>query len=299
MQAGAGIRNSMRLLAFLIIGGLLGVSAFAQAGKSRSKPPVVPVNASTAATDVQGVVEKVDALGPNPDEVLPLKQNAAPAVRTPVPGGGKKSVAATAKPPVPVSDEPITAVVPPPATASTTSDPGPATAKSEAPDVPQAYRAEPEPYVPVQGASWLDLGKIIGSVGLVLCMILGGYILIRKFAPQYMAKKPGESNLRLLESLSMGEKRSLSVVMAGGQKFLLANTPGQITLLTALPSTASGISIQETETSAPAANQVLTGSFRSMYEQEKRGPGIRPAPMKALPPDIRGKMQELRKALEG
>jgi hypothetical protein len=105
MQAGAGIRIATRLLAFLIIGGLLGVSVFAQTGKGRGKPPAVPMNVATTAVGQPGIVERVDALGPEPKAISPVKLNAAPAAKTPVSGGIKNSTVSTAMTAAPVPDE--------------------------------------------------------------------------------------------------------------------------------------------------------------------------------------------------
>jgi flagellar biogenesis protein FliO len=300
MQAGPGIRISTRLLVILMLGWLLGFSAFAQGGKNRSKLSAPPANETMMTADGQATVERVESLGPEPKAAPSARQNTPAAAKTAGSGGMKSSVTSTAKSPAPKQDEPITAVVPPQAAALLQREPAPAAAGSLVPDSSgQAIPAETEAAMPVQSTPWIDLSKMIGSVGLIICMILAGYVLFKKFGPQYMAKKPGDRNLRLLETLAMGEKRSLSIVLAGGQKFLLASTPGQITMLTALPAAAGGFSLDEGAVAAPSANSVLTGSFRTMYEQEKKSPGIRPAPLKALPPDIRGKMQELRKALEG
>jgi hypothetical protein len=41
------------------------------------------------------------------------------------------------------------------------------------------------------------------------------------------------------------------------------------------------------------------GNFRNLYEMEKKVSPVRPAVRPIIPPDIRGKMRELRKALEG
>jgi len=149
---------------------------------------------------------------------------------------------------------------------------------------------------------WVDLAfpliKIVGGFGLVLSLILAGFILFRRFAPQYMRKRTQERFLRLLETLPMGEKRSIVLVQAGMHKLLLASTAGQITLLTSLADAAGPASQTgaEAESDSPAA---APGDFKNLYEMEKRLSPVRPAVRPALPPDIRGKMRELRKALEG
>ena len=89
------------------------------------------------------------------------------------------------------------------------------------------------------------------------------------------------------------------MMQAGAKKFLLASTPGHITLLTSLPDAAvpdSLIPSGQAEAEVPAHQ---AGNFRNLYELEKKSPPARPAVRQELPPDIRGKMQQLRKALEG
>jgi flagellar biogenesis protein FliO len=152
-------------------------------------------------------------------------------------------------------------------------------------------------------AGWTELAlpviKFIGGGGLVLSLILFAFVMFRKFAPQYMNKVPKERFLRHIETLPMGEKRSIVLVQAGMRKLLLASTPGQITLLTSLADTAGAASLNITE--PPEAEMAVTpaGSFRNLYELEKKASAVRPSARTTLPPDIRGKMQELRKALEG
>jgi flagellar biogenesis protein FliO len=158
-----------------------------------------------------------------------------------------------------------------------------------------AAAAPQESPAPAPTSAWLDMVKTAGSIGLVLCLILGGYMMFRRFAPQYVAKRPNERSLRMIESISMGDKRSIAIVQAGNMKFLVASTPGQITLLTSLSETATVPAVAE-----PTETEAASGAkFRNLYEMEKKAVPSRPAARADLPPDIRGKMQQLRKALEG
>ena len=170
---------------------------------------------------------------------------------------------------------------------------------------PAAASAAPEEAAAAAPAApWADSGmsllRTAGSVGLVICLILGGFLLFRRYAPQILNKPPAERTLRLIETLAMGEKRSIALVQAGGRKLLLASTPGQITLLTSFADLATGNPDQAGEAREAEAPATPAGSFRSLLDLEKKRPVVaRPAARTALPPDIRGKMQELRKALEG
>jgi len=183
---------------------------------------------------------------------------------------------------------------------------------AQAPAVPAPAQAEPAAaspatVVPVSAAApasgWGDLvlpmTKTVGGFGLVLCMILAAFMLFRKFAPQYLGKRTPERFLRVLETLSVGEKRNIVLVQAGPRKLLLASTAGQISLLTSLMDTAGPSLPNEADAAEGDSLAAAPLDFKNLYEMEKRAPAVRPAVRPALPPDIRGKMRELRKALEG
>ena len=167
-------------------------------------------------------------------------------------------------------------------------------ARAEAGTVPETAPDD----IGSQSPGWMELVKTAGGMGLVITMILVGFVLFRKFAPQYAAKRPGERNLKLIETLSMGDKRSLVMVQAGARRFLLASTPGQITLLTPLADDA-GTTSSHVIPPAPESAAAASGKFRNLYEMEKKPAPARSTARQELPPDIRGKMQQLRKALEG
>jgi flagellar biogenesis protein FliO len=149
---------------------------------------------------------------------------------------------------------------------------------------------------------WLDVAplviKTIGGAGLVICLILVGFMAFRKLAPGYAARRPADRVLRLIESLPMGDKRNLVLVQAGARKLLLACVPGQITLLTPLAEGAAASGME----SGPSGEADLPGQaaagFRRMYELERQPASPRPAARTVLSSDLRGKMHELRKALE-
>jgi len=153
------------------------------------------------------------------------------------------------------------------------------------------------------GEGWTGMAfpvlKGIGGFGLVVSLIIACFVLFRRFAPQYLNKRSGERKLKLIETLPMGEKRSIALVQAGARKYLVASTPGQISMLAtyhdsvAIPSTETDTSAAKEPTAIPQTN------LRNLYELEKKPTVTRPLTRATLPPDIRGKMQELRKALEG
>lgn len=145
----------------------------------------------------------------------------------------------------------------------------------------------------------LPLIKSVGGAGLVLCLILGCFLLFKKYAPQYLKKESSRKMLRMIETLPMGEKRSVAVVQAGSRTLLLGNTPGRITLLATLADTPAEDRPLPPKAEPKPKDAPHPASFRTIYEFEKKGLLNRPDGAAAIPPEIRGKMQELRRALEG
>ena len=137
--------------------------------------------------------------------------------------------------------------------------------------------------------------RVVGGLGLVLSLIVLGTIGIRKFAPQYFAKMAPERSLKLLETLPMGERRSIAVIEIDEKRLLIGNTPNQITLLATLGESSYLRGEQEAAT-AGLESQPPAPSFKNLYEFEKNGPGR--ARKTIIPPDIRAKMRQLRESLE-
>jgi flagellar biosynthetic protein FliO len=140
--------------------------------------------------------------------------------------------------------------------------------------------------------------RTLGGMGIVLCLMIGAYYAARKFAPQYFLKKPSEKNLQVIETLSMGDRRSISLIEVAGNRFLIGNTPHQINLLAALPEPISLVSEPEAISANPKENvkSESNSAFRSLFETAKRG---RVQHMtNPLPEDIRTKMRQLHAALE-
>ncbi len=164
------------------------------------------------------------------------------------------------------------------------SNPSHGTASSDAPVQAVSERTDVQDAGP--GFSFL---KVVGGLGLVLCLIVLGTFGIRKLAPQYFAKTAPERGLRLLETLPMGDRRSIAVIEIGERRLLIGNTPNQITLLAALGE----------ESPLHAANDtaaLAAPAFKNLYEFEKNGPSR--GKMTILPPHVRDKMRQLRESLE-
>lgn len=139
--------------------------------------------------------------------------------------------------------------------------------------------------------------KVFGAAGLLVSLFLVGFLLLRKCAPRYFVRRPAQKSLRLVESLSMGEKRSIAVIEVAGKVLLVGNTPHQITLLASLDDEL----FRPAEETAPAraASGSRRGRFVNLLTSQKSGASPESAKAGTLPPDLRGKMRELRAALEG
>jgi flagellar biogenesis protein FliO len=130
--------------------------------------------------------------------------------------------------------------------------------------------------------------RTLGGLGLVVSLIVLGFFAARKYAPQFFNKKPGEQKLKILESLSMGDKRSIALIQVDGACYLVGNTSQQINLLAQL----SDFNPGKTGYGSDSGD-----SFRKLYEVEKKQSAARGTP-KPIPADVRAKMRQLREALE-
>lgn len=296
MQAGVRAHIPKRLQILVILALLFSFPVMAQNSQPRAIATVAAADEPTQAPDAQGTAEQNTKRQPEPTVTQPAKKGAAKSAGS---VWVKPSVSAPAKNVAPAPAEPVLPIVPPPPPPSPETSTLATPARTETRSNSEHVTEKTETTAPVQGLGWAEMAKTVGSVGVIICLILGGYLLFRKFAPQYMTKRPNERDIRLIETLPMGEKRSIVMVQAGAQRFLLACTPGQITLLTALNAGTGSAAAGATNILESQAATAYPSNFRSFYEQEKKASPARPSVVKALPPDIRGKMLELRKALEG
>jgi flagellar protein FliO/FliZ len=174
--------------------------------------------------------------------------------------------------------------------ANSTAENGPALLDTQAPPTPVVEAQESNLGLPVL--------RTIGGLGLVLCLIAGGYFVAKKIAPRYFAKSASEKNLKIIETLSMGDKRSISMIEVGNNRFLVGVTPHQINLLAALPEPLSVVSESETlpvASKSEAFKESMT-PFRHLFEVEKKRPTQFAG--NPLPDDLRTKMRQLRESLE-
>jgi flagellar biogenesis protein FliO len=183
--------------------------------------------------------------------------------------------------------------------------PAPVKGRSAPAPEAQAAVAESAPVAPPD-EGWQEtlakVAKIGGAVGLLLSVALGGGWALGKFVPSRFSRRPADKTLRLIESLSMGEKRSIAVVEVAGRRFLVGNTPNEITMLAPLDAelprespVAEGAddAVKKASPARPAR-----GRFLKVMLSEPHAARRTSAKPGSLSPDVIGKMRELRKALE-
>ncbi len=182
------------------------------------------------------------------------------------------------------------------------SAPAPAEVERHAAEAESAAAQErpPESVQEGQGSAETQFSMIrtVGGLGLVVCLMIGLYVAARKYAPQYFTKGASAKNLKVIETLSMGDKRSISLVEAADRRFLLGNTPHQISLLAVFPDPISLVSEPEpSAVSLPDSSKAESRTmFRNLFEAEKNPRASRL--FNPLPEELRAKMRQLRASLE-
>ena len=152
---------------------------------------------------------------------------------------------------------------------------------------------------PVGGAAEFPVLRTAGGFALVISLILIAFLVARKVAPQYFNRRESQRNLKVIESLSVGEKRTVALIQVGERRFLIGNTPHQITLLSQLEDEFPLLAAPEKPGPGESAPQKPTHLFRRFYETEKNRSILGLGKEKTMPPDVRAKMRQLREALEG
>ena len=139
------------------------------------------------------------------------------------------------------------------------------------------------------GPPQISMARTLGGMGLVLCLIMAAGLGIRRFVPGIFSRVSGGKNIRLIESLGMGDRRSVSLIEVGGSRYLLGSTPGSVNLLAMLPEHISLVAegnLAESEKS----------HFRNLFDVEKKRSEQYEGNMPSE--SIRLKMRRLREALE-
>ncbi len=152
--------------------------------------------------------------------------------------------------------------------------------------------------VPASGVDF-PLLRVMGGLALVLSLVVIAFLVARKIAPQYFTKQSADKNLKLIETLPMGEKRSIALIQIGDRRLLIGNTPQQISLLSTLEGFFSAVSEEErVPLTAPESGGRLS-PFRKLYAHERNQDIPKAVNDTPIPPDVRAKMRQLRESLEG
>ena len=177
-----------------------------------------------------------------------------------------------------------------------TSYPVPPTYQEPVPDPGQNERSG-------NGNSYNDayefpLFRTIGGLGMVLCLMIGLFFVGKKYFPQYFKKADSAKSMKIIETMSMGDRRSLALIQVADKRFLVGSTPHQINLLSSIPDSVSLIAGSDDK---PPASQnedkkKSSSSFRNLFEFEKKRTVSHSG--SPLPEDVRTKMRLLREALE-
>jgi flagellar biosynthetic protein FliO len=139
------------------------------------------------------------------------------------------------------------------------------------------------------------LARTFGGLGLVISLIILAYVAVRRYGPKYLRRQGAQGALKVIETLPIGEKRSISLIQVEDRRLLIGNTQQQITLLAQLPATIEA-AIEPGREPLPRSTPGTVSSFRKLYEVEKSQSTLPQA--KAIPQDLREKMRQLRDALE-
>ena len=104
--------------------------------------------------------------------------------------------------------------------------------------------------------------------------------------------------MKVVETISMGDRRSISVIEVANSRFVVGNTPHQINLIMTLPESMSLVSDSENMPLYRKAVAVKESDsdFKKVYNLEK-GRSVQRA-ANPIPDDLRMKMRQLRRTLE-
>jgi flagellar biogenesis protein FliO len=96
----------------------------------------------------------------------------------------------------------------------------------------------------------------------------------RKYTPEYSKNAGSGKILKVIETLPMGNRRSIAIIQVADRHFLVAVTPNQINLLASLPKSLLINSETDNEklSSQGTAGKENRSTFRQLYEIEKKRP---------------------------
>ena len=175
------------------------------------------------------------------------------------------------------------------------SKPDPSPQETAASGQSAARPADAEPATGAGESGTYLFARTIGGLGLVVSLIVLGYVAVRRYGPKYLRRQGAQNALKVIETLPIGEKRSIALIQVEDRRLLIGNTQQQITLLAQLPLITEATNESGREP-LPKSSPGTVASFRKLYEVEKGQPPLHQA--NAIPQDLREKMRQLREALE-
>jgi flagellar biosynthetic protein FliO len=101
--------------------------------------------------------------------------------------------------------------------------------------------------LPDVGAS---IARMLGGLAFVLALFFGGIWILKNW--QRVARTRTRSRLRLIETQALGQRQALHVIGYAEQRFLVAASPGNVSLLSVLPAAAE-CDAAETAPASPAS----------------------------------------------
>jgi flagellar biosynthetic protein FliO len=144
----------------------------------------------------------------------------------------------------------------------------PATPQSPAAGIGEAGPGPEEP-APTDQSSALSSGsRAAGAMIFVLALILGAMVLLKRYMPHRFGSLGHQRRIQVLETVPIGDKRSLILVAIDGNRLLLATTPNSVSLLREIETDPNHSSAVKSEPEPPGTN----GAFKEALAAEIAGP---------------------------
>ena len=127
--------------------------------------------------------------------------------------------------------------------------------------------------------------RTVGSMVFILGLILGAAVLLKRYMPHRFGPLGHKRRIQVLETIPIGEKRSLTLIEIDGATLLLASTPGSVSLLKEIRPACDLNSVTTTETRPDAskdARPVQLFSDALAAEVHPSPPGAHSTPLVRL-----------------
>jgi flagellar biogenesis protein FliO len=115
-------------------------------------------------------------------------------------------------------------------------------------------RDEHTPLALPRGQQGMELGKTLGYAMLVVLLAAGAMLATRKYLPRLAPGIVGK-RIRLIESFHLAPRKQLHVVEVDKQRFLLASSRDNVTMLSELRAGSFGEALTQAEAGAPSGEE--------------------------------------------